>query len=248
MSATPVIETQDLTRDFKTTRAVDELNLSITSGELFGLVGPDGATHHGVFDISYMRGIPNMTVAAPMDVIELRNMMYTAQLGKYGPFSIRYPRGKGNTTEWKKPFRELKPGVARKLSDGTDLAILSIGFAGNLVQEAIQKLKSSRVSIAHYDMRYVKPLDEKCLHEVFKHFDKVITIEDGALTGGFGSAVIEFMCDHAYSAEVKRLGIPDNFIEHGTQEQLYRECHFDPDSIITAISQMLKPGLLFSVG
>lgn len=213
-----------------------------------GLVGADGATHHGAFDISYMRGIPNMIVAAPMDVIELRNMMYTAQLGKFGPFSIRYPRGKGNTSEWRKPFIEITPGVARKITGGRDIAILSLGYAGNIVQEALQKLNSSRVGIAHYDMRYAKPLDEECLHYVFKNYDKVITIEDGALIGGFGSAVIEFMCDNTYSAEVKRLGIPDTFIEHGTQQELYKECGYDADSIINAVRSMVKPGILFNVG
>jgi 1-deoxy-D-xylulose-5-phosphate synthase len=213
-----------------------------------GLVGADGATHHGAFDISYMRGIPNMIVAAPMDVIELRNMMYTAQQGRYGPFSIRYPRGKGNTTEWRKPFSEIKPGVARKLTDGGDIAILSLGYAGNIVQEALQKLNTSRVGIAHYDMRYAKPLDKECLHQVFKNYDKIVTIEDGALIGGFGSSIIEFMCDNAYSADIKRLGIPDTFIEHGSQEELYKECGFDADSIITTIASMVKPGILFNVG
>lgn len=212
-----------------------------------GLVGSDGATHHGTFDISYMRGIPNMIVAAPMDIVELRNMMYTAQLGNYGPFSIRYPKGKGNTTEWEKSFVEIKPGVARKISDGSDIAILSIGYTGNLVQEALQRLDTARVSIAHYDMRFAKPLDEDCLHKIFESFDRIITIEDGALVGGFGSAVIEFMCDNTYTAEVKRLGIPDEFIEHGTQEELYKECGYDVDSIITAIRSMIKPGVLFNV-
>ena len=213
-----------------------------------GLVGADGPTHHGAFDIAYMRNIPNMVVAAPMDEIELRHMMYTAQKGKYGPFSIRYPKGRGNHAEWEKPFKELTPGKARTIQDGTDLAILSIGHAGNLVQEALHKLKAFSVSIAHYDMRYAKPLDEQCLHSVFKKFDKIITVEDGILSGGFGSAIIEFMCDNAYTTQVKRLGIPDRFVEHGSQAELYKDCGFDPDSILSTIRTMVKPGVLFNVG
>jgi 1-deoxy-D-xylulose-5-phosphate synthase len=134
------------------------------------------------------------------------------------------------------------------LEDGSDIAILSIGHTGNLVQEALQKLKSTSLSFAHYDLRYVKPLDEECLHTIFKKFDKIITVEDGCLSGGFGSAVIEFMCNNAYTAQVKRLGIPDEFIEHGTQDELYKECGFDPASIIAAIRSMVKPGILFNVG
>ncbi len=214
-----------------------------------GLVGSDGATHHGVFDLAYMRSIPNMVVGAPMDEIELRNMMYTAQLEKYGPFSIRYPRGRGYSVHWQKSFEELIPGKARKLTDGSDIAILSIGHAGNLVQEALKKLKTSPIiSIAHYDMRYAKPLDEQCLHSVFKQFDQIITIEDGTIVGGFGTGVIEFMCDNAYHAQVKRLGVPDRFIDQGTQSELYVECGFDPDSIISAIRSVVKPGVLFNVG
>jgi 1-deoxy-D-xylulose-5-phosphate synthase len=213
-----------------------------------GLVGADGPTHHGAFDLAYMRSIPDMTVAAPMDEIELRNMMYTAQLGKYGPFSIRYPKGRGIHSDWKKPFKELVPGKARLLQDGTDLAVLSIGVTGNMVQEALRKIKAFSVSIAHYDMRYVKPLDVQSLHTIFKKFDKIITIEDGAIAGGFGSAVVEFMCDNTYTAQVKRLGIPDKFVEHGTRDELYKECGFDPDSIISVIRSMVKPGVLFNVG
>ncbi len=214
-----------------------------------GLVGADGATHHGVFDLAYMRSIPDMIVAAPMDEIELRNMMFTAQLGKYGPFSIRYPKGRANRVDWQKPFAELIPGKARKLREGSDMAILSIGNAGNLVQEALKMLNTSPgISIAHYDMRFVKPLDEDCLHSIFKQFDRIITVEDGTIVGGFGSAVIEFMCENTYHAQVKRLGIPDRFIDQGTQNELYKECGFDPDSIILAIRSMVKPGVLFNVG
>lgn len=213
-----------------------------------GLVGADGATHHGAFDLAYMRSIPNMVVAAPMDEIDLRNMMYTAQLGKYGPFSIRYPRGRGHYPDWRKPFEELVPGEARKLTDGNDVAILTVGHAGNIVQETLRKISKASISIAHYDMRYVKPLDEKCLHSVFKKFDKIITVEDGTLVGGFGSAVIEFMCENTYTAQVKRLGIPDHFIEHGTQAELYKECGFDPEGILMTLRKMVKPGALFNVG
>ncbi len=214
-----------------------------------GLVGPDGATHHGAFDLAFMRTVPDLVVAAPMDEIELRNMMYTAQLGKYGPFSIRYPKGRATRLDWQKPFKELKPGKARKLRDGSDMAILSIGHAGNLVQDALRKLNTSpTISIAHYDMRYAKPLDEDSLHSIFKNFDRIITVEDGTVVGGFGSAVIEFMCENTYHAQVKRLGIPDRFIDHGTQMELYTECNFDPDSIISAIRSLVKPGVLFNVG
>ena len=171
------------------------------------MVGSDGATHQGVFDMTFMRSIPNMVVAAPMDEIELRNMMYTAQLEKYGPFSIRYPRGPGRLTDWRKPFREIRPGTARKLADGNDLAILSIGVTGNLVNDALEHFRLTNLSIAHYDMRYVKPLDEETLHMIFKKFNKIITVEDGAIIGGFGSSILEFMSDNSYAAEVKRLGV-----------------------------------------
>jgi len=213
-----------------------------------GLVGPDGATHHGVFDLAYLRSVPNIIVAAPMDEIELRNMMYTAQLAKHGPFSIRYPRGRGSIIEWRLPFKELVPGKARQLAVGTDIAILTIGNAGNLVKEALDKLKDSQVSIAHYDMRFVKPLDTQLLHLVFKSFNKIITVEDGVLSGGFGSAILEFMSDNDYSAQIKRLGVPDRFIDHGTQAELYKECGFDPDSIVTVINCMVKPEVLSNAG
>lgn len=212
-----------------------------------GIVGTDGATHHGVFDLAYMRAIPNIVVAAPMDEIELRNMMYTAQLEKYGPFSIRYPRGPGKLTDWKKPFEEIKPGTSRKLNDGTDLAILSIGSAGNMVKEALEHLRITNLSIAHYDMRFVKPLDEETLHMVFKKFNKIITVEDGTIMGGFGSSILEFMCDNSYSAEIRRLGVPDRFIEHGTQQELYKECGFDAESIISNIRAMIKQEVFFKV-
>ncbi|MCG8697788.1 MAG: 1-deoxy-D-xylulose-5-phosphate synthase, partial [Bacteroidales bacterium] len=214
-----------------------------------GLVGADGATHHGAYDLAFMRSIPNMTVAAPMDEIELRNMMYTAQLGKHGTFSIRYPRGKGENVEWRKDFEELTPGVGRKISDGTDIAILTIGNTGNFAQKAISTLNDSDISVAHYDMRWAKPIDTDILHKVFQNFNKVITIEDGTLVGGFSSAVTEFMCDNQYTGvQLKRLGIPDRFVEHGTQQELYKECGFDVDSIAATIKSMVKKHVLSNVG
>lgn len=196
-----------------------------------GIAGADGPTHHGAFDIAYFRCIPNMVISAPMNEEELRNLMYTAQLGKYGPFSIRYPRGNGVMTDWKTPFKEIKPGTGRKIKDGIDFAILTIGHIGNEASKAISKLEKQGFSVAHYDMRFVKPLDEVMLHEIFTKFNKVITVEDGCIQGGFGSAILEFMTDHGYQAQVKRLGMPDKFIEHGEQKELYAECHFDAAAI-----------------
>jgi 1-deoxy-D-xylulose-5-phosphate synthase len=205
-----------------------------------GLVGADGATHHGAYDLAYMRMIPNMVVAAPMNEEELRNLMYTAQLPNQGPFSIRYPRGNGVMTEWKTPFKEIKIGEGRKVTAGEDIAILTIGHPGNFAQKAIEALKGAGVSIAHYDMRFVKPLDTLLLHEVFSKFNKVITVEDGCLMGGFGSAILEFMVDQKYQAEVVRLGIPDEYIHHGTQEELWADCGFDTQSIIKTVSTIFQ--------
>jgi len=205
-----------------------------------GLVGADGATHHGFFDMAFMRSIPNMVVSAPMDEIELRNLMYTAQLEKNKfPFSIRYPRGRGIHSDWKKPFTEIEIGKARKISDGTDLAVLSIGYPGIAVASVVRKLEKENISVTHFDMRFVTPVDEEVLHSVFKKFKYIITVEDGVLKGGFGSAVLEFMCDKGYSSEVRRLGIPDYFVEHGTQEELYRECGYDAEGIELAIREIL---------
>ncbi|MCH7657087.1 MAG: 1-deoxy-D-xylulose-5-phosphate synthase [Bacteroidetes bacterium] len=205
-----------------------------------GIVGEDGATHQGVFDLAYMRNVPNMIVSAPMNEEELRNLMYSAQLDNKGPFSIRYPRGRGVMPEWKKPFREIPVGKGRLIRDGHDIAILSIGHVGNFVVEATERLKKENVSICHYDMRFAKPLDEEILHRVFKEFEFVITIEDGTITGGFGSAVIEFMTENQYSSRVKRMGVPDRFIDQGTTEELYRECGFDAEGIFTTVKQFLK--------
>lgn len=205
-----------------------------------GLVGADGATHHGAYDLAYMRHIPNMTVSAPMDEAELRNLMFTAQQEDMGPFTIRYPRGNGVMTEWKTPLKAVKVGTGRKITNGEDIAILTIGHPGNFAQKAIEELKSSGASVAHYDMRFVKPIDEVMLHEVFSKFKKVITVEDGCLMGGFGSAVIEFMVDQKYSAEVVRLGIPDQYIHHGTQEELWADCGFDAAAIVATVKRMLS--------
>jgi 1-deoxy-D-xylulose-5-phosphate synthase len=205
-----------------------------------GLVGADGATHHGAYDLAYMRCIPNMVVSAPMNEEELRNLMYTAQLKDQGPFSIRYPRGNGVMTDWKTPLKEIRIGEGRKVTIGEDVAILTIGHPGNFAQEAIQELKESGISVAHYDMRFVKPIDEVMLHEVFSKFKHVITIEDGCLMGGFGSAVIEFMVDQKYQAEVVRLGIPDEYVHHGTQEELWSDCGFDVPAIVKAVKSLTK--------
>lgn len=205
-----------------------------------GLVGADGATHHGFFDIAFMRTIPNMVVSAPMDELELRNLLYTAQLEHNNfPISIRYPRGRGFSSDWQKAFEEIKIGTARVISEGNDIAVLTIGQPGNTVVPVIRKLSSERISIAHYDMRFISPLDRDLLHRVFRKFHHIITIEDGILSGGFGSAIVEFMSDNGYNADVRRLGIPDYFVEHGTQEELYRECGFDAEGIELAIMEMM---------
>jgi 1-deoxy-D-xylulose-5-phosphate synthase len=209
-----------------------------------GLVGDDGATHHGVFDLAYMRNIPNMIVSAPINEEELRNLMFTAQHRIHGPFSIRYPRGRGVQEDWRKPFREIPIGKGKIMRKGSDIAILSIGHIGNLVSDAIDLLEEEHFSVAHYDMRFVKPLDEDLLHKVFKQFKQVITVEDGVISGGFGSAILEFMCDHGYTSQVKRLGIPDRFIDQGTQQELYKECGYDVDGIMETVKTLAKPKVL----
>lgn len=205
-----------------------------------GLVGDDGATHHGAYDLSYFRAIPNMTISAPMNEEEMRNLMFTAQQFKQGPFVIRYPRGRGVMPEWKTPFRLLEPGKGRMISDGSGLVILSIGHVGNYVKEVHGKLQAEGVHIAHYDMRFLKPIDEGLLHEVFKKFRHIITLEDGTIVGGLGSAVLEFMAVNNYKSSVVRLGIPDKFIEQGTVEELHRECGYDAQGIYNAISKVLN--------
>ncbi len=205
-----------------------------------GLAGADGPTHHGTFDMAYFRCIPNMIVSAPMNEEELRNLMYTAQAENHGPFSIRYPRGNGVIVNWKTPFKLLKIGTGRKVKDGNDIAVLSIGHIGNEVTKAIETLATQGISVAHYDMRFVKPIDELLLHEVFTKFNKVITLEDGCLMGGMGSAVIEFMADNNYAAQVTRLGIKDEWIEHGEQAQLYAECNIDADAVIASVTKLMN--------
>lgn len=213
-----------------------------------GLVGEDGPTHHGAFDIAYMRCIPNMIVSAPMNESELRNLMYTAQLDSTNhPFVIRYPRGQGVMPEWKKPMEEIEIGSGRKLKDGEKVALLTIGHPGNFAAEAIRDVQREGLNPAHYDMRFVKPLDEKLLHEVFAKFKKVITVEDGSVMGGFGSAVLEFMNANGYIAEVRIMGIPDQFIEHGSPAQLYDEIGLNANHIAIAIRKLagvlqLPPG------
>ncbi|MDP3928071.1 MAG: 1-deoxy-D-xylulose-5-phosphate synthase [Bacteroidota bacterium] len=197
-----------------------------------GLAGADGQTHHGMLDIPYMRCVPNMVVSAPMNEEELRNLMYSATLDKNaGPFSIRYPRGNGVMIDWKRPFAEIVVGKGRKLRDGKDMAILSFGTAGLLAQTAINLLDKDGISCAHYDMRFVKPLDEEMLHEVFTKYKQIITVEDGTIVGGFGSAILEFMAENHYHADVTRMGMPDRIVEHGEQHELYAECGFDAKSI-----------------
>ena len=206
-----------------------------------GLVGEDGPTHHGAYDIAYMRCIPNMVISAPMNESELRNLMYTAQLDTMEwPIVIRYPRGQGTMPEWRTPFEEIQIGKGRKIKDGQDIAILSFGHPGNFATMAIRELKMDGLNPAHYDMRFAKPLDEALLHEVFNKFDKVITVEDGTVTGGFGSAVLEFMAQHNYKADIKILGIPDRIVEHGTPKELYHECHYDAPAIVEAVREMMK--------
>ena len=195
-----------------------------------GLVGEDGPTHHGVFDIAALRSIPNLTIASPMDEHELRRLMYTAQLPDKGAFVIRYPRGRGVLIDWKCPLEEAPVGTGRRLRDGTDVAVLSVGPIGNRVEEAIRSLNGAR-SVAHYDMRYIKPLDEALLSEIGARFGRIITIEDGMRNGGFGSAVLEWMSDHNYRPQITRMGIDDNFIEHGSVEQLYEIVGLDVESI-----------------
>lgn len=204
-----------------------------------GLVGADGATHHGAYDLAYMRSIPNMVVSAPMNEAELRDLMFTAQQENMGPFSIRYPRGNGVMTAWKTAMKAIPVGKGRKVSNGEDLAILTIGPVGNTVQSLISTFEANGQSVAHYDLRFVKPLDELLLHEVFTKFDKVITIEDGCLMGGMGSAVLEFMADNNYKSQVQRLGIPDRYIHHGTQSELQAECGFDSEGIVRTVQKML---------
>ena len=205
-----------------------------------GVAGADGPTHHGAYDIAYMRCLPNMIVSAPMNEIELRNLMYTAQQNNNGPFTIRYPRGKGVINNWKKEFELINIGEGRTICEGDEIAILSIGHIGNYATKAIQKLNEENIYPSHYDMRFVKPLDEKLLHKILKKHKFILTVEDGCVIGGFGSAILEFINDNYYSNTVQRLGVPDKIIEHGTQDELYRECSYDDVSIYDYCKKMLN--------
>ena len=205
-----------------------------------GLVGEDGATHHGAFDLAALRPIPNLTIASPMNEHELRRLMYTAQLPGKGTFVIRYPRGCGVLTDWRCPFEEIEMGTGRKLQDGTDIAILSIGPIGNTVEEAIKEIQEKtgpQLSIAHYDMRFLKPLDEKILSEIGERFNRIITIEDGVRNGGLGSAVLEWMNDHGYHPAITRMGLPDEFVEHGTVQELRHIVGIDKEAILKELAK-----------
>lgn len=206
-----------------------------------GVVGDDGPTHHGCYDIAYFRCIPNMIISSPMNESELRNLMYTAQLESTKlPFVIRYPRGEGVMPEWKTEMKEMEIGKGRKLKDGKDIAILSFGHPGNFAAAAIRELKNDGLNPAHYDMRFAKPLDEELLHEACQQYEKLITVEDGTVKGGIGSAILEFMAEHGYKNEVRILGIPDRLVEHGTPKELHRECGYDAQGIADAVREMMK--------
>lgn len=215
--------------------AIQKLNV-VFCLDRAGLVGEDGPTHHGAFDMAYLRSIPNLTIASPYDEHELRRLMYTAQLPDKGPFVIRYPRGRGTQVDWKCPFEEIEVGKGRKLKEGKDIAVITIGPIGNIAERAIaQAEKQQNISIAHYDLRFLKPLDEALLHEVGKNFKQIITIEDGILKGGMGSAILEFMADNDYHPHIKRIGLPDNFVEHGSIKELYHLCGMDEEGINNTI-------------
>jgi 1-deoxy-D-xylulose-5-phosphate synthase len=220
--------------------AIQKLNV-VFCLDRAGFAGADGATHHGAYDIAFMRCVPNMVVSAPMNEEELRNLMFTAQQENMGPFVIRYPRGNGVMVDWQRPFKAIPVGKGRKVCDGDDVAILSIGAIGNEVVKATAELNAEGYNPAHYDLRFVKPLDEALLHDIFKKFNKVITVEDGCIEGGAGTAVLEFMADNGYTTvQVKRLGIPDKFIEHGDQPELWAECGFDANGITQQVRNMAE--------
>ena len=218
--------------------AIQKLNVAICLDRA-GLVGEDGPTHHGAFDLAYLRPIPNLTIASPYDEVELRNLMYTAQLPDQGPFIIRYPRGRGILSDWRKPFEPVVIGTGRKMKDGADVAVLSIGPIGNLAEHAIETWQQeSGLTAALYDMRFLKPIDTDILNEVGKKFSCIITIENGAVTGGLGSAVMEYMMDNGFSPSIRRLGLPDRFIEHGSTPQLLHLCNIDQDAVISALREL----------
>ena len=217
--------------------AIQKLNV-VFCLDRAGLVGEDGPTHHGVFDMAYLRPIPNLTISSPMDEHELRRLMYTAQLPDKGPFAIRYPRGRGSLVDWECPLEEIPVGKGRKLKDGNDLAVITIGPIGKLAARAIERAEADTgISVAHYDLRFLKPLDEELLHEVGKKFRHIVTIEDGIIKGGMGCAILEFMADNGYYPEIRRIGVPDQFIEHGSVQQLYHLCGMDEEGIYKVITK-----------
>ena len=223
--------------------AIQRLNVVICLDRA-GLVGEDGPTHHGAFDLAFLRPIPNLTIASPYDEIELRNLMYTAQLPDQGPFIIRYPRGRGILTDWRKPFEPVVVGKGRRLKKGDDVAVLSIGPIGNLAEQAIATWeKESGLTAALYDMRFLKPIDTGILKEVGKKYSRIITIENGSVTGGLGTAVTEYMMDNGFTPAIKRLGLPDRFIEHGSTPQLLHLCHIDEDAVISALRELTQEPL-----
>ena len=218
--------------------AIQKLNVVICLDRA-GLVGEDGPTHHGAFDLAFLRPIPNLIIASPYDEIELRNLMYTAQLPDQGPFIIRYPRGRGILTDWRKPFEPIVVGKGRRLKKGDDVAVLSIGPIGNLAEQAISTWeKESGLTAALYDMRFLKPIDTAILKEVGKRYSRIITIENGAVTGGLGTAVMEYMMENGFTPTIRRLGLPDRFIEHGSTPQLLHLCHIDEDAVISALREL----------
>jgi len=205
-----------------------------------GLVGEDGATHHGVFDLAYLRAVPNLIIASPLNSVQLRNLMFTAQLKKCSPFAIRYPRGNSEIKDWKQPFAELQIGKAEKLCTGNNVAVLTIGQPGNDVISLYSKLSEAGISVSHYNMIFLKPLDEEALHDACKNHKAIITIEDGTVKGGLGTSVAEFMMEHSYYLPLTKLGVPDRFIEHGTVSELKKECGFDADGIFIAIKEIFS--------
>jgi 1-deoxy-D-xylulose-5-phosphate synthase len=205
-----------------------------------GLVGEDGATHHGAFDLAFLRAIPNLTIASPMNEEELRNMMFTAQTTGKGPFAIRYPKGPGVMPDWETPMKELEVGKGRKLREGKDIAIITIGHVGNYATQAAVDLEAENIKAAHYDIRFLKPIDEELLHEVFKSYDHIISVEDGTIMGGLGSALLEFQSEYGYKKTIHRLGVPDRFISHAKQGELHHECGFDTEGIVLAAREILN--------
>ena len=205
-----------------------------------GLVGEDGATHHGVFDLAYLRAVPNLIIFAPRNEIELRQILYTASLGLDLPIAIRYPRGRGNTLDWKTEFNPISIGKGVQLKKGKTIAILSIGAIATQVTKAISSLNENhKAAVGHYDLRFVKPLDETLLYSIFKNYDSLVTIEDGTISGGFGSAILEFANEHSYNTNIKVLGVPDTFIHHGKVEELYALCGLTPHHIKENILSLL---------